>query len=1405
MAITNEVDLTHIARTTEQWENTYDRNVIIPEGVLCIEFTPSGKTNIKIGDGHHIFSRLPYVNGTSEIIDCYTKQETDNRIIQILNHECVVRIKGVLDDVNKLPVHAACGDLWFVIRQNPEQGNKFEEYLYSSEHNWELVGGTPVDIDLSKYATKEYVDGKIRDIESKLHTHDNKSILDQITAAFTKEEKDKLKELYNYDDTELRELIEKSLHNHSNKEVLDSITKYDIEKLRDLENYDDTLLKKKITALEKLAHEHSNKSILDKTTASFTIDYERLMPLIRLYIGATGFEDGAAGLVPPAKAGEQNYVLTGSGKWVPNAGGVYELPIATKTELGGIKIGEGLIISDDGTLSVTGGGSGSGEYYEGNGIIFTDRMDENVRVPSGYIELSYIENKNTDAGFIHTNYRPNKNTKMVFETSYTNASADMHICGVRYGGSSGNWIIPLSSASIGGGKPFIGFAYGNNSWDNGTKTNIPVGERAKYEVSLAGIYVNDTLINTPKFSDSTNPADLDLYIFGTNYNGSSDNDTSKRKPYYGKIYYFKIYEGSTLVHDYVPAYNIESGIAGLYDLIDNIFYTSELTNYQFSFDSREVIEGLKIGKNINVKPATETEIGGVIIGDGINIDENGVISVDASAAINLKPGNGLEIVDVVNPEHTELPNGYGEISYLESLNGQYTIIDYVPNENTRVVCEFSYQESNVGDQCLFGTRTGNTSGSRQFVLWMEWDSSKPYTGFVYGGNNWGGTDVPSDGYTLTCEIGQKMVADVSVNGYYLDNTLIHTVTNTGSPSAYKLAIFHLSNSNTTVESNKTAFKGRIYSFKIYENDVLVANLIPAIVMALNIPGFYDVINNKFYQSSTSTPFTYDASSVIIDSAEKQINLLPATTTDIGGIIVGDGLSITEDGVLSTTSESGMQYEAGRAIEITDKIIPGDLILDIFQDGTNWANGAYTSSTGNGFLPGYGASVHSPVDNVDSMFKVPDSTNRYRVEKRSVDGTQLSCTVSYIDAAGYRFAASPVWEDDDTTIHECPDGTVYITIGIRWLDHSSPISVSDIGVVNLVWVGAGESVENVKVINAQIATTETPGVVTVGDGLTVTEEGVISVDAIPLEPATADKLGGVKIGEGLTITEEGVLSATASTVYNAGKGISITKGSRKLPVEYQEIEYIESDGSAIFDTGYLVNPSTVIDMDCIVYESSKADWQFLYGSRSSTYDTATVFGFVVRNYHKGYVPELWISGEQLGTSSTFPYNERTILKQNMNELTWYPVSTEVPVTITGTGSLPTSTTTLAVSGFKDGSTYTFGPKCRIYSLKISDVNGIIRDYVPCYRISDGVVGLYDLINDTFRYSVTSTAFISGPVVSDSGGSTDDELYINNTGLLDANLKEDAPGVIIVSKSDETKELDVFQYISGLEVYCVEDNI
>ena len=668
MAITNEVDLTHIARTTEQWENTYDRNVIIPEGVLCIEFTPSGKTNIKIGDGHHIFSRLPYVNGSSEIIDCYTKQETDNRIIQILNNECVVRIKGILDDASKLPVHAACGDLWFVIRQNPEQGNKFEEYLYSSEHHWELVGGTPVDIDLSKYATKEYVDGKIRDIENKLHTHDNKSILDQITAAFTKEEKEKLKNLYNYDDTELRELIAKSLHTHSNKEVLDAITKYDIDKLRTLENYDDTLLKKKITALEALAHEHSNKSILDKTTASFTTDYERLMSLIRLYIGATGFDDGAAGLVPPAKAGEQNYVLTGSGKWVPNTGGsgeTYELPIASATELGGIKIGEGLEISEDGTLSVIGGGSGGGNYNEGNGIKFKQEAGKPLYRVLEYIEATGTQRIDTDIMLTGTSH--------VVDITYqfTDISVDNYLYtvgGIFDTGGQVYGILRTNSQELCSGVGQGGQAY------NYVAVSPPT------EKTSDTYFVNST-------------------SFGSTLTGSKDhqipilNDTISffgfiRNTYTNYLGKVKLY-GCTVKCDdvikanFIPVMRISDNVSGLYDTVSKKFFTDTYNETPFvtGNPTEEVISDYIT--TINVKPATTTDIGGIIVGDGLTVTEEGILSVSDDINNSYHAGLGINIteepipgdieLDILNNEHA----GWENFTYLWTGGAEYEETNYV--------------------------------------------------------------------------------------------------------------------------------------------------------------------------------------------------------------------------------------------------------------------------------------------------------------------------------------------------------------------------------------------------------------------------------------------------------------------------------------------------------------------------------------------------------------------------------------------------------------------------------------------------------------------------------------------------------------------------------------------------------
>ena len=87
-----------------------------------------------------------------------------------------------------------------------------------------------------------------------------------------------------------------------------------------------------------------------------------------------------------------------------------------------------------------------------------------------------------------------------------------------------------------------------------------------------------------------------------------------------------------------------------------------------------------------------------------------------------------------------------------------------------------------------------------------------------------------------------------------------------------------------------------------------------------------------------------------------------------------------------------------------------------------------------------------------------------------------------------------------------------------------------------------------------ASTTTLGVVRAGQGLTITDDGVLSVrnfSGYTLPPATADTLGGVRIGNGLTISETSILSVTpyslptaSSTILGGvkiGAGLSINNG------------------------------------------------------------------------------------------------------------------------------------------------------------------------------------------------------------------------------------------------------------------------
>lgn len=999
MAIGNHNDLTHIVRTSDQWKNTYDKYELIPTGVLCVELVSSDVTKIKIGDGHNIFSKLPYI-GDLDLSKYYTKLETDTRIKEILTQEKVVRIKGIIGSKSDLPADARCGDIYFV-RQLSSSDNKYIEYIYSPDNTWEPLGGIPVDIDLSEYAKTAYVDDKIEQVNERIddieqhgtHTHANKDILDLITAAFTAEEKDKLSTLYNYDDTELRELITQASHTHSNKDILDAIsaafTAEDRVKLDSLTPYDDTILKEKITALERLAHEHSNKRILDRTTASFTTEYERKMRWIRIYTGCTGMEEGIAGLVPAAQAGEEDYVLSGSGEWVPQTGGggTYELPIATTSTLGGIKVGDGLEIDANGKLSVVGGGGGGDSIAEGDGITITTDPQTGVKtisvdtgnglqinqdgeleidpsiipdvieynageaidispsgtdLPSGYADISYIES--TGSQWTQLDYYANNNSRAVVDYVVPNTISTTNGAAI-FGSGAGSdkafvfWDDQLTNNQKGG------FVYGSNSWssptdaNSGRNFNKNRGEHAILDCSVNGCFIDNNLLHgvTPTGNFSSTIA---LGIFAS--------ATGDQRYSYGiapfRIYSFKIYENDVLVVDLRPALRLSDNKPGFYDVINDDFYPS-LTSTEFAYDSSsidthdDIFINVKYNKGLTVNSNNELEVnigtglefdqttgainvtgggGGdtVEAGDGIDIDTdsqtgNKVISIDTGNGLQINQDGELEIdpsiipdvpqyypgkaIDITASADSNLPAGYAEVDYIEAPGDSYTIIDYIPNRNTKIIGTAMMVDTST-DPVVFGARTGGSG--QQFVFWFNrYSSTQATVGFVYGTNTWDTTSDCGGGKLIPYVVGDQFTFLLSLEDEFnVNGEFVHNITENGAPASdIKLGIFALTRTNTSIESSDTIFKGRMYEFKIYENDELVVNLVPAIHISTGSVGFYDTIGDTFYTSRTSTPFVCDPS-----------------TAHVSGYLVDvkydNGLTVNSNNELEVVLSKGLEFD-----------------------------------------------------------------------------------------------------------------------------------------------------------------------------------------------------------------------------------------------------------------------------------------------------------------------------------------------------------------------------------------------------------------------------------------------------------------------------------------------------------------
>ena len=197
----------------------------------------------------------------------------------------------------------------------------------------------------------------------------------------------------------------------------------------------------------------------------------------------------------------------------------------------------------------------------------------------------------------------------------------------------------------------------------------------------------------------------------------------------------------------------------------------------------------------------------------------------------------------------------------------------------------------------------------------------------------------------------------------------------------------------------------------------------------------------------------------------------------------------------------------------------------------------------------------------------------------------------------------------------------------------------------------------------------------------------------------------------------------------------------LPSIYQQVEYIQGTGTQYINTDFIPDNTSGV---MIKASSSDTNDTVMVGVRTSGNRW-----WIGSNGNLIYAG--WNTNDDASARATFTTNTPYIYQLNyMNNRK--RICDGVEKTAIGSTVLATQTYPACIlSGNAEGTTTSLIKKGRIYYVIFTRGDKIMNHYIPCYRKSDNVIGLYDLVTGAFLTNAGSGTFGKGSnVVSYSGG-------------------------------------------------------
>ena len=453
--------------------------------------------------------------------------------------------------------------------------------------------------------------------------------------------------------------------------------------------------------------------------------------------------------------------------------------------------------------------------------------------------------------------------------------------------------------------------------------------------------------------------------------------------------------------------------------------------------------------------------------------------------------------------------------------------------------------------------------------------------------------------------------------------------------------------------------------------------------------------------------------------------------------VKDGSTTISSGEYTVSYSNNVNAGTGTVI-ITDKSSGNYTVNGSTTFTINKANSTYTAPVA--LVPAYSGSAQ----NLVSAGSTSDGTITYST---SQSGTYSTAIPQGTNAGTYTVWWKLTGDSNHNDVSATQVSGVSIAKANRTISFTTAPETVDIGstisVAASVSAGAGDGTISFSSGDTSVATVS-------GSTITGVSAGSITI--------TASVSAGTNYNSaqtGYTLSVLGMLSYKVDP-YGTEEVLSVPSG-------YQMLEYLESSGSQYILTGLTPQSGEICT---ITFQYTATEATMVMGCRTSS----SAGKFVIGSGSSGTYIYASLGSASNTNLMSFDTNQHTVVLDTGTGKASIDGGTEISV-----GTFSQSGLIICLFAGNQNGTVSYKAKCRIMAARL----GTRATFVPCRRISDDELGLYEMVSGTFFTNDGTGSFAAGPdsmsicplLTIDYGDEiqTDQEFTVRPTkGTVDTNI-------------------------------------